>query len=173
MRLTTARLVIDPLVEADAAPFAAIAGDARVAPMLGSFRVGFTPEEALERIRRNTRGAAPGFRLALREGGALAGTVGMAPPDEAGACSVMYFLAPARRGRGLAREAMAAFVPAILARFDPAALTATAFEDNPASQRVLAGAGFQETCRGPSQSAGRVGAVPAIFYRLPHREAQP
>ena len=171
IHLQTHCLRIDPLAASNAPRFAAIAGDPRAAPMLGSFTSPFPEEEAAHRIARNTDGSAPGHRLAVRLDGEQIGTVGLSPPDEVGVPSVIYFLDPDHWGRGLTGEAMATFIPDCLRRHRPPAFVATAFEDNPASQRLLLRLGFDEVERGTSTSRARSGAVPSIFYRLDARRA--
>lgn len=166
MRIETERLVLDALTATDAPALAAIAGNPAVAPMLLIFPSPCPVEFAAGVIARSQDCSRPGFRLAVREGGALAGSVGISPTDGAGASSVMYFLDPARWGRGLMGEAMRAFVDACLARFDLAALTASRYEDNPASGAILTRLGFKEIGRGMGASAARQAPAPEILYRL-------
>lgn len=165
MRIATERLTIDRLVPADEGPLARIAGDPRVAPMLGSFPTPCPPAKAREVVARSQDLSRPGFRLALRHGAALAGAVGISPVPEAGAPTVSYFIDPALWGRGLMREALAAFLPALDAAFAVPAVEATAFEDNPASARLLLGAGFREVDRTMEPLAAREGLWPSITFR--------
>ena len=165
VRIETPRLLIDRLAPADAGPLARVAGDPRVARMLGSFPSPCPLEKAREVIARSQDLSRPGFRLALRHEGALAGALGISPVPEAGAPTVSYFLDPLLWGRGLMGEALRAFLPALDAAFALPAVEATVFEDNPGSSRLLLGLGFAETGRLREPSAARDGLWPSIRYR--------
>ena len=172
MRLETPRLVLEALTPDDAPALAAIAGHADVAPMLMIFPTPCGEAFALDVIRRSADPSRPGFRLAVREAGALVGSVGLGgdiPGD--GAPSVAFFVAPSAHGRGLATEALRAFAPACLAAFDLPALHADHFEDNPASGVVLGRAGFRRIGTGMGRSAARPGPAAIVRYRLDAAEA--
>ena len=165
MRIETPRLLIDRLTSADEAALARIAGDRRVARMLGSFPSPCPPEKAREVIRRSQDLTRPGFRLALRHDGRFAGTVGISPLPGRGAPTIGYFLDPALWRRGLMSEALAAFLPALDAAFALPAIEATAFEDNPVSIRMLERAGFRAAGRLAEPSAAREGTWPSLLMR--------
>ena len=165
MRIETPRLLIDRLTSADEAPLARIAGDRRVARMLGSFPSPCPPEKAREVIEKSQDFSRSGFRLALRHGGAFAGTVGVSPVPEDGAPTISYFLDPALWGCGLMTEALTAFLPALDAAFAPPAIEATVFEDNPGSVRVLERVGFHIMGRLEEPSAAREGTWPSVLMR--------
>lgn len=165
MKLITDRMVIDRLCPSDEADLARIAGDKRVAPMLGSFPSPCPPAKAREVVERSRDLARPGFRLAVRREGSFIGTVGLSPVPEDGAPTISYFLDPRLWGRGLMREALEAFLPAIDDAFALPEVEATVFEDNPASCRLLEGLGFDEAGRLHEASAARRGLWPSIRYR--------
>jgi RimJ/RimL family protein N-acetyltransferase len=165
VRIETPRLVADRLTDADEAGLARIAGDPRVAPMLGSFPSPCPPAKAREVIARSQDLSRPGFRLALRHAGAFAGTLGLSPVAEDGASMISYFLDPPLWGRGLMTEALSAFLPALDAAFALPVIEATAFEDNPASIRILRRTGFRIAGSLTEPSAARQGTWPSLLMR--------
>jgi RimJ/RimL family protein N-acetyltransferase len=165
MRLETRGLVLDALTPDDAPAFALIAGHPRVAPMLMIFPSPCPETLALDVIRRSGDASRPGFRLAVREGGVLVGSVGIGGDIPGEGVPVAFFVDPAAQGRGVATEAVTAFVPACFDAFDLPALHADHFNDNPASGVVLRRAGFVEVGRGVGTSAARPAPAPVIRYR--------
>ncbi|MGB6184813.1 MAG: GNAT family N-acetyltransferase, partial [Sphingopyxis granuli] len=104
IRLTTARCRIDRLDAADAPALAAIT-DASVTEQVHFLPTPFTESDARALIARS--GGDDVFH-AVREGAALIGVIGVhrrGRDHEVG-----YWFAAAARGRGLAREAVAAVV---------------------------------------------------------------
>lgn len=87
------------------------------------------------------------YMLRNAEDGQAVGGIGFfGPPDEDGSVEVGYGLVEAARGRGLATEALSAFVA--LARAGGARrVKADTSPDNVPSQRVLTKTGFRETQR--------------------------
>ena len=166
MRLETARLVLDPLTPDDAPALARIAGHPDVARMLMIFPSPCDKAFARDVIARSGDSYRPGFRLAIREAKTFVGSVGVGGDIPGEGVSVAFFVAPAAQGRGLATEAMRAFVPACLAALDLAALHADHFEDNPASGAVLRRVGFEPIGRGMGRSAARAEPAPVVRYRL-------
>ena len=166
MRLETARLTLDPLALEDAPALAEIAGHPDVAPMLMIFPSPCPEVFARDVIARSGDTSRPGFRLAIREGGALVGSVGIGGDIPGAPASVAYFIAPAAQRRGLATEAMAAFLDACTASFDFSEIHADHFEDNPASGLVLERLGFRRVGTGVGRSAARPAPAPVIRYRL-------
>ena len=77
-----------------------------------------------------------------------------------------YFVAPDAQGRGIASEAMRAFLAACFDAFDLPAIHADRFEDNPASGAVLERLGFRRTGLGVGESAARPGPARLVLYRL-------
>ncbi len=166
MRLETARLVLEPLRPRDAPALAEIAGHPDVAPMLMIFPSPCPEAFAREVIARSGDTSQPAFRLAVRERGALVGSVGIGGDIPGDAASVAYFVAPAAQGRGLASEAMRAFIDACARTFGLSGIHADHFEDNPASGVVLERLGFRRAGTGMGRSAARPEPAPVIRYRL-------
>ncbi|WP_372840626.1 GNAT family N-acetyltransferase [Phaeovulum sp.] len=164
--LTTPQLVLDPVTEADAPAIRRIVTDPRVGRMLFVFPPDLSEAGARD-LACNWRWlGTPPFRLALRDapGGALIGAIGLRALNDP---EIYYFLAPERHGQGLMREALAAFIPAIAARFSLARLTAKVFADNPASARLLVAQGFRPSGSALQTSPARAAAAPAISYERP------
>ena len=65
-----------------------------------------------------------------------------------------------------AREAVAAFSAFLFERFNPPALTAGVFTDNPASANVLASCGYMLVREELHPSRGRLAPAPSWVYRL-------
>ena len=84
-----------------------------------------------------------GVALVERASGALVGSAGFkGPPDADGVVEVAYWLAPAYRGRGYAREAADALSEYALREAGVCCVRAHTRPDNAASARVLAACGF-------------------------------
>ncbi|MFI9393562.1 GNAT family N-acetyltransferase [Streptomyces bauhiniae] len=83
------------------------------------------------------------FTLVRTEDGLAVGGIGFhGTPDPEGRVEIGYDLVPEARGHGYATEALRALTQWALARDDVHTITATVDPDNPASERVLARAGF-------------------------------
>jgi len=167
--LRTARLTLRQMTAGDAEALHRIV----TVPDVGRMLFAFPPDWPLAAARGFIRDwqYRPGctrFRLAVDAGdGALIGTVGAyAEGDAAHAPQVFYFLDPAHAGRGVATEAMGAFVSALFRAFDIDALGADVFADNPRSARVLGKLGFGATGLDTGTSAARVEPAPIVLYRL-------
>lgn len=165
MRLETARLVLDPLTPDDAPALAAIAGHPAVAPMLMIFPSPCPEDVAASVIARSGSRPRDGVRLAIREGGALRGSVGVGGDVPGAPASLAFFLAPEVQGRGLGREAATAFVGACFEDGLPA-IHADQFEDNAASGRLLDALGFETAGRVLGRSAARPGPAPMLRRRI-------
>jgi RimJ/RimL family protein N-acetyltransferase len=72
----------------------------------------------------------------------MVGDVGIGLDDAGRVASIGYTLAPGWRGRGLAREAVAAVVDALFAHLEVHRIVATLDPDNAASERLLVALGF-------------------------------
>lgn len=163
-RIVTPRLVISPLTAADAPALAAMT-DPQTARMTSSVFHPMTPEQAAERIAARSFRGRPGFCVGVRLDGRLVGELGLAPlPCDGSAPDVGMWFAPGARGKGLATEAMAHFLPAAMDRFGLGAVRAEVFEDNPASQRVLGRLGFATVGHDMGDAPGR--PDPALLRRM-------
>ncbi len=162
LEILTDRLRLAPLdVERDWRDIARIGGDPRVAPMTSSHRSPWPEAEVRAFLVESQWQGRAGFRLGIWYQGRLIGAVGIwDDPAETG-----YFLDPAFWGRGFATEAMAAFLPQMMARFDLPEVIADHCADNPASGAVLRKLGFQPIGEGIGDSLAR-GPVPIVIYRL-------
>ncbi|OYU40551.1 MAG: hypothetical protein CFE33_00090 [Pseudorhodobacter sp. PARRP1] len=162
LEILTPRLRLAPLeVERDWRDIARIGGDPLVAPMTNS-HLSPWPEAAVRAALAESQWRGQlGFRLGIWFDGKLIGAVGIwDEPVETG-----YFLDPAYWGKGFATEAMAAFLPQMMARFGLTSVLADHCTDNPASGAVLRKLGFQRIGAGMGTSLAR-GVVPITLYRL-------
>lgn len=161
--ITTARLTLRPMTRGDATDFHALVTRPEVARMLFLFHPGWTLAEAEVFLDDWAWRGALRFRLAIVESGLWAGWIGVSDGEEP---EIFYALRPEHAGRGLAREAVAAFSAFLFDRFAPRALTAGVFADNPASARVLERCGYVRAGEGLHESRGRLAPAPAWVYRL-------
>ena len=132
--LVTSRLVIDPLVEADAPAVAGYRSDPVVARYQG-WAVPYPVEQAAA--------LAGSGQLAMRLGAALVGDAMVAPVDGAShAAELGITLAPGWQGQGLATEAATALVDAV---FATGRVRVIAYVDtrNDASLRLFDRVGFR------------------------------
>lgn len=163
-RLTTSRLTLRPLARSDARALAAMSVEP-VARNMSTLPVGMSVAQAEHWIAEGAFRGLPGFRLGIERDDRLAGVVGFGGAP----LSIAYFLAPEHWGRGLATEALAAFLPALFDRFPVTRIAAERFADNPASGAVLRKFGFEETGRSFETSKARLEPAPAITYAV-HRD---
>lgn len=155
LELLTARLAIAPLVAADAAALAAITDDPAITSRIDFLRAPFGVAEAAALIA-----AAAGFHgMRLREGGALAGMIGVHRQRrgaDRGAVEIGYWVGTAFQRRGYAREALAA----VLAALDGERVFAECHPDNRPSWSLLVALGFR-----PTGAAGRRAGRAVLAYR--------
>jgi len=163
--LATPRARLRPLGPADAPAFHALVTRADTGPMLFLFPPDWTPAAAADFLRGCAWTGRPGFRLGIEAGGDLAGWIGCSDDAEP---QVFYALTPAHRGHGLAAEVLAAFCTFLFDRFDPPALRAGVFDDNPASLRVLTRCGFSDIGGAMLTSAARAAPAPGRWMRRPN-----
>jgi len=163
--LDTLRLRIAPLTIDDAASLCRLVTTPDIGRMLFIFPPDFSEADAGALIARQSNPLSRPLRLGLKLRGNpdLIGTIGVGSGD---APDIYYFLDPAFSGRGLMREALAAFVPFVQAQFGLTSLGAKVFTDNPASAHLLEGAGFAVAGTSEVQSAQRVAPAPVWIYRL-------
>lgn len=162
LEILTDRLRLAPLdIERDWRDIARIGGDALVAPMTSSHRSPWPEAEVRATLAESQWRGRLGFRLGIWFEAKLIGAVGIwDDPVETG-----YFLDPAYWGRGIATEAMTAFLPQMIARFGLTEVIADHCTDNPASGAVLRKLGFRPIGEGIGDSLER-GPVPITIYRL-------
>jgi len=162
--LTTPRLLLDPLTEADAPAIRRIVTHPAVGPMLFVFAPDLSAQAALDMVRGWRWTGTPPFRLALRLGRALVGTIGLKSLDDP---EIYYFLAPELHGHGLLSEALPVFLAAVSERFALPRLTARVFTDNPASARLLIRNGFRPGATSAQATPARTAPAPVSSYTRP------
>lgn len=158
------RLLLRATSPADAPRFHALVTRPEVARMLFMFHPAWTLEEARVFLDDWAWKGTLRFRLSIEEAGEWRGWIGASGDAEP---EIFYALTPEAAGRGLAREAVAAFTGFLFARFPVRALTAGVFHDNPASMKVLRACGFAESHVEDHASRGRPAPAPCHIFRLP------
>ena len=166
--LETARLLLRPFEEADAADLYEYARDPRVGPIAG-WSVHTSEENSREIIR--TVFAAPNtFAVADRETGKVVGSAGFtgrkrsdlpAPNDELG-----YALSPAFWGRGLMPEAAAELLRYGFEALELACIWCSHYTENSQSRRVIEKCGFVPFLDGTVLDEPTGEEKPARFYAL-------
>jgi len=159
--LTTPRLRLRPVRPSDAGLIGLYAGDIRVAQMTRSIPHPYPPGAAEAMVERIGEGRWPEEVWAIDRGGELIGLISLNPEEG----ELGYWVAPAFWGVGLASEAVEALTAHLLERRGLAVLTASAFEDNPASIRVLEKAGFVPVGSDEGYSVARRGTAPRRLFR--------
>jgi RimJ/RimL family protein N-acetyltransferase len=142
--LRTTRLLLRPVVEADAQATAALVTP-DVAANLSTWPSPMSAEQALERIRQAqdklARRQGVDFAIVDAAEGSLLGWIGLACTD-AGRARLGYWLGTAYRNRGIAKEAAAAALPASAAFLGVALVEAHVLTGNAPSIAVLESVGF-------------------------------
>jgi RimJ/RimL family protein N-acetyltransferase len=162
--IRSARLLLRGMSEADVPRFHALVTRPEVARMLFMFHPAWTLQEARVFLSDWAWKGTLRFRLSIEEAGEWRGWIGASDGAEP---EIFYALTPEAAGRGLAREAVAAFTAFLFDRFPVPALTAGVFHDNPASMTVLRACGFAETHVEDHASRGRAEPAPCHIFRLP------
>lgn len=167
-QLETARLILRPFEESDAAELYEYARDPRVGPPAG-WPPHKSPEESLEIIR--TVFAAPNtFALVDKASGKVIGSAGFTgrsraefpqKNDELG-----YALSPSFWGRGLMPEAAAELLRYAFEELDLAAVWCSHYMDNSRSRRVIEKSGFRFQFDGSVLDGPSGQTLPARFYLL-------
>jgi [ribosomal protein S5]-alanine N-acetyltransferase len=104
---------------------------------------------------------AESFDLIIERDGDVIGKTGCYRVPEIG-----YILRPDQWGRGYAREALAAVIPAVFERFPIPAIRADVDPRNTASIRLLEGLGFAETGRASGTWTLGEEVCDSIYYAL-------
>lgn len=159
--LHTTRLKLRPFQITDAPRVAMFAGDFNVARMTARIPHPYSERDARDFIA----GGAVGKALAIVHANGVIGSIGLEPVDKSGA-ELGYWLGKPFWGRGFVTEAGRAVIAASLRWCPTTTVTASHFEDNPASQRVLAKLGFMPTGDRMIRSIARDQDVRALTYRL-------
>jgi RimJ/RimL family protein N-acetyltransferase len=156
-RIATARLLLRPLVAADAPALAAGLGDAAVAHMLARVPHPYEAAHAAAYVAQAAAMAAArrALTLAVVREGALIGVVSLQTIPYRNRLG--YWLARGHWGKGYGREAVAAVVDYAFAGLGLRHLRAGVYVDNAASRRLLARLGFRPLGFRVSQSLARGG----------------
>lgn len=170
-RVETARLCLRAFAPDEAAALCDLVTRPAVGRMLFVFPPDWTVTAAEAFIADWAFDGTARFRLAIaaQDGGRFLGSIGAGGGAEP---EVFYFLHPDAAGKGIAREALAGFAAAMFDRFAVPALTATVFQDNPASVRVLEAAGFTRLGESVHASAARLAPASVWHYRLTRHPLQ-
>lgn len=138
-QIKTARLILRPLVDADAEHIARFAGDWDIARMTARIPYPYSVELAHQWIGELSEGEVV---RGITYNGELVGVTGYLP-DNDGAAEVGYWIGKPWWGRGFATEAADAMIKYCFNTEKIARVTCSHFIDNPASQRVITKLGFQ------------------------------
>ncbi len=167
-RIKTRRLVLKPMVSADAPAMTAIVGQLEVSRMLGSFTHPYTLDQAETRIAGSQYKGRPGFFLGIYlKSGRFIGAAGMGGDP----INIGYYIDPTLWGQGYATEALDAFLSDMMPRLGLDELFADVFTDNPGSARLLEKLGFERTGQDMGDSRARLEPAPVFLYRLARRSA--
>ncbi|MBA3910621.1 MAG: hypothetical protein C0524_12220 [Rhodobacter sp.] len=158
------RLVLRATTPADVPRFHVLVTQAEVARMLFMFHPGWTLVEAEALLADWAWNGNLRFRLSIEEAGEWRGWIGVSDDTEP---EIFYALTSEAAGRGLARDAVAAFAAFLFDRFPVRALTAGVFHDNPASMKVLRACDFAQTHVKRHLSRGRPALADCQMFRLP------
>lgn len=143
----TERLVLRPLVPADAPALAALTNHPAVAPLISFLPYPFGEDDARALVARNAPGATERF-LGIFAESDLVGVIGAhahAPQAGAPAIEIGYWLGVDARGRGYAREAARGLVARLRTLAPEARIVAEVHPDNHVSARLLHDLGFVAT----------------------------
>lgn len=169
--LTTPRLRLRPLRASDAALISLHGSDARVARMTSSIPHPYPPGLAESYIERVTGETSAETAWALDAGSdgenGLIGCISLKAKAKAKAgaeAEIGYWVAPAYWGTGFASEAVEAIVARVAAT-GLTALTASVFQDNLASVKVLTRARFVFEGVGEVHCVSRAAMVATFNYR--------
>lgn len=161
--IRTPRLALRAMTGDDAPRFHALVTRPEVARMLFLFHPGWTLAEARVFLADWAWTGALRFRLSIEEAGEWRGWIGVSDDPEP---EIFYALTPEAAGRGLAREAVAAFTGFLFDRFPVPALRAGVFFDNLASMKLLLACGFKEIGVEDHPSGGRDAPALCHIFRL-------
>lgn len=164
--LTTERLRLRPLTQADAGLIALYTQDARVAEMTRSIPHPLPPGSTEQFIERVLSGQEEETVWAIEHLGSMAdgliGLIGLSDDEEIG-----YWLGAPFWSTGFATEAVDAVIAWALAE-GRGPLRGEVFQDNPASAKVLTKAGFAYVGEDRAWSVARNAEVAVWRYSLAH-----
>ncbi|WP_366658445.1 GNAT family N-acetyltransferase [Fodinicurvata sp. EGI_FJ10296] len=155
--IRTARLAIRPLIDADAAAFAAMTDDPAITEIIHFLPTPFTMDDATRLIAGEGDGRDCFFGVWRQGDDMMIGTVGthLRGADQ---IEIGYWFATAARGRGMASEAVSAVVHRIRESYPDRRLYAECLADNRPSWALLERVGFHPTDT-PGDRPGRMRLV--------------
>jgi 8-oxo-dGTP diphosphatase len=171
--LVTERLILRPLVPADAGLIQRYAGDWEVAQRTTAIPHPYPPGAALAFVAAAREQFVQGmnyvYAVVGRTHAELVGCIELRPALGRRAGIIGYWIGPAHWGHGYASEALRRIVHHAFETLGFDRLIANVHTDNPASARVLEKAGFVLTGRSVSPSLARGGPVEVFEYNLERR----
>lgn len=172
-RVESPRLWLRWLRTTDADALQRIAGIAAVAEMTSTWAHPLPAGEAGRRIAAaralNRDGKSLIMGITIKgDPDTVFGTIGSGAPAE-GAATIGYMLDPALHGRGIATEAVRAFVRMLFTHTDVELIAASCRVSNAASRRVLEKNGFEIVRTGAFETKVR-GEIEVDFHELSRRD---
>lgn len=158
--LSTARLQLRPLTEADADRIALLGGVWEVASMTGRIPYPYSRAGALQWMQGLAEGEVV---FGIAHDGHLIGICGYSPSTK-GAVEIGYWLGKAWWGQGFATEAARGLMDYAFAQPGVRRITCGHFVDNPASKRVIEKLGFRPVGSEPHWCEARHANVEALRY---------
>jgi RimJ/RimL family protein N-acetyltransferase len=172
--LTTARLVLRRIAEADIGDLLAEVNDLAVTRMLARVPHPYGRRDAEAFLASVKREAGRNLSLAIARGGRMIGGIGLAGVTTGSEFG--YWLGRTHWGKGYATEAAEAFLRFVFAEFDLKAVHSGVFIDNPASLRVQEKLGFERAGMRQIDCLARgrkVDHIDTILTRARFREMRP
>ena len=170
--LKTARLILRPLDETDAARLAEMGGDWDVASMTARMPYPYTVAAAYQWIDELDEGEYA-FGIDVKESGELIGVTGFSLSADRRSAEVGYWLGRDFWGRGYATEAAETVIGFCFQRMRVMRITCGHFSDNPASGRVIEKLGFAPIGVSDWWCEARRLETPAMRYELVRPPAWP
>lgn len=158
--LTTKRLRLRPLQDADVSAIAHLAGDWAIASMTARIPYPYSEAHARDWMTNLADGE---FVRAIERDGQFIGCVGFIP-GETRSAEIGYWVARPYWGHGYATEAATALIKYCFTTGGFQRLTCCHFIDNPASARVIEKLGFKPTGFSTTWCDARKADVPTTTY---------
>jgi len=160
--ITTERLLLRRVRPSDFAALQELVSDFEVVKMVSSWP--YPADIAFTKTRIHPFPAEKGMIGPVFLGDELIGTMGVSMGEEG--AGMGYMFARAHWGKGYATEIGYALIAHAWASYDWPDISASVFNDNPASARVLEKLGFVETGCGKGPCRARGVSLPMRNYRL-------
>jgi 8-oxo-dGTP diphosphatase len=172
--LHTQRLVLRPLLPADAAEFHRLINDWDICRTLPDAPFPYPAQLATDWIEAAAADRAAGkahqFAIVQKSTGALIGCAGLRLSRDQKSAELGYWLGRRHWGEGFCSEAAARLTSWGFSELLVAKITATVSADNPASIAILRRAGFAQTAKGNQAFLCRPGAKHPVLHFTAKRE---